>query len=71
MLRIKQIVNDGMLDTYKFAGNDTQAIVEFIDANKKKLRELSLRTVLKVADLYKSFPNSWEAMASVTVMKSL
>ena len=71
MLRIKQIVNDGMLDTYKFAGNDTQAIVEFIDTNKKKLRELSLRTVLKVADLYKSFPNTWEAMASVTVMKSL
>ncbi len=71
MLRIKQIVNDGMLDTYKFAGNDTQAIVEFIDNNKKKLRELSLRTVLKVADLYKSFPNSWEAMAGVTVMKSL
>jgi hypothetical protein len=33
------------------------------------MRELSLRTVLKVADLRKSFPNNWQAMAEVTVMK--
>lgn len=70
MLRIKQIVNDGMLEPYKFGLHDTDTIVAFIDANKKRLRELSLRTVLKVADLYKSFPAQWEAMASVTVMKN-
>ena len=37
--------------------------------NKKKLRELSLRTVLKVADLAKAFPTKWEAMAENTVMR--
>ncbi len=70
VLRIKQIVADGMLECYKFTQTDNDIIVNFIDANKKRLRELSLRTVLKIADLYKSFPSQWEAMASVTVMKN-
>ena len=69
MLRIKQIVGDGMLDEYKLDETTTQDIVDFIDSNKKRLRELSLRTVLKVADLAKAFPTKWEAMAENTVMK--
>ena len=69
MLRIKQIVADGMLDSYKFDEDTHEEIVDFIDINKKRLRELSLRTVLKVADLAKAFPSKWEAMAENTVMK--
>jgi hypothetical protein len=68
MLRIKQITNDGMLDSYKLEPEVVQDIVDFIDINKTKLRELSLRTVLKVADLAKAFPTKWEAMAENTVM---
>ena len=68
MLRIKQITNDGMLDSYKLEDEVVQDIVDFIDINKTKLRELSLRTVLKVADLAKAFPTKWEAMAENTVM---
>ena len=69
MLRIKQITNDGMLDEYALGDDTVQEIVDFVDINKKRLRELSLRTVLKVADLAKAFPNKWEAMAENTVMK--
>ena len=69
MLRIKQITRDGMLNEYKFADEVVQEIVDFVDINKKRLRELSLRTVLKVADLAKAFPDKWEAMAENTVMK--
>ena len=69
MLRIKQITNDGMLNEYKFADEVVQEIIDFVDINKKRLRELSLRTVLKVADLAKAFPKRWEAMAENTVMK--
>ncbi|MGY8864436.1 MAG: ATP-binding protein [Methylophagaceae bacterium] len=68
MLRIKQITNDGMLDSYKLSEEVVQEIIDFIDVNKTKLRELSLRTVLKVADLAKAFPTKWEAMAENTVM---
>ena len=69
MLRIKQIVGDGMLTEYKFAEEVHEEIIDFIDINKKRLRELSLRTVLKVADLAKAFPTKWEAMAENTVMR--
>ena len=69
LLRIKQITKDGMLDTYALEDGVEQEIVDFIDINKGRLRELSLRTVLKVADLAKAFPKKWEAMAENTVMR--
>ncbi len=69
ILRIKQIVNDGMLDSYEFEPIVRDEIVEFIVTNADKLRELSLRMVLKVADLRKSFPRNWTAMAKTTCMK--
>ena len=69
MLRIKQIVRDGMLAEYQFTEEQHQDFVDFIDVNKSKLRELSLRTVLKVADLAKAFPDRWEAMAESTVLQ--
>jgi len=69
MLRIKQIVGDGMLNEYGFSEDKHNEIVDFIDINKNRLRELSLRTVLKVADLAKAFPDKWEAMAENTVIR--
>ena len=69
MLRIKQITKDGMLNDYDLGEHVVDEIVDFMETNKTKLRELSLRTVLKVADLAKAFPQKWEAMAENTVMK--
>ena len=68
-LRIKQIVEDGMLDTYEFNEYERDEVVDFVMDNRSKMRELSLRTVLKVADLRKSFASNWKAMAEVTIMK--
>jgi len=70
MLRIKQIVRDGMLDEYALSAERKDEVVEFIDENKARLRELSLRTVLKIADLAVSFPSDWRDYASTTVMKA-
>jgi hypothetical protein len=69
MLRIKQITKDGMLDDYALGEHVVDEIVDYMESNKTKLRELSLRTVLKIADLAKAFPQKWEAMAENTVMK--
>jgi hypothetical protein len=69
ILRIKQIVGDGMLDVYEFEPIQKDEVVEFIDQNKDKLRELSLRMVLKIADLRKSFPSNWQAYAKTTCMR--
>ena len=70
ILRIKQVITEcGMLDDYEFSDEAKAELVEFVDTNKKKLRELSLRTVLKIADLRKSMPSNWQAVAEVTCMR--
>jgi hypothetical protein len=70
ILRIKQVVNEaGMLDHLDFEPIQKDEVVDFIEKNQNQLRELSLRMVLKVADLRKSFPNSWMAMAKTTCMR--
>jgi hypothetical protein len=70
ILRIKQVVNDNdMLARFDFDQIQKDEIVEFVVANQDKLRELSLRMVLKLADLRKSFPKTWTAMAKTTCMK--
>ena len=69
LLRIKQIVEQGMLDRYEFGAIQKDEVVEFITTNQDKLRELSLRMVLKIADLRKSFPNNWQSMARTTCMR--
>jgi len=71
ILRIRQIVNDGMLDVYDFNEPEIakDEIIAFVDANATRLRELSLRMVLKLADLRMSFPSNWKAMATTTCMR--
>ena len=69
MLRIKQIVNDGMLSDYKFDDVVKDELIQFVDDHKTTMRELSLRIVLKLADLRKSFPLNWQAMAKTTLLR--
>jgi hypothetical protein len=69
ILRIKQIVNDGMLASYNFEDGAVNELVAYVETNAKRLRELSLRMVLKLADLKKSFPTRWQATADMTCMR--
>lgn len=70
ILRIKQIVGDGMLDDRDNLDQIAKdEVVNFINENQSKLRELSLRMVLKIADLRESFPTNWRAMAQTTCMR--
>jgi len=69
MLRIRQIVRDGMLNSYEFEAGVSEEIVDFMFANLARLRELSLRTVQKIADLRKTMPDRWQRVAQISVMK--
>ena len=70
LLRIRQVVREaGMLDRFDFDDPVKAEIVKFVEDNADRLRELSLRMVLKIADLRKSFPKTWTAMAKTTCMK--
>ena len=70
ILRIKQVIQQGkMLERFDFEECQKDELIEFVETNQLKLRELSLRMVLKLADLRKGFPNNWQAMAKTTCMK--
>ena len=69
VLRIKQITEDGMLETYDFENNEKTEIVDYIVENRAKMRELSLRTVLKLADLRKMSAGTWKKIAEVTIIR--
>ena len=69
LLRIQQIVKDGMLNSYALPDETKQQVVQYIWDHKRRLREVSLRTVLKIADLAKAFPEQWQDMATSTVLK--
>jgi hypothetical protein len=71
ILRIRQIAKDGELFAeYDFEQCVQDEIIDFMTENKNRFREMSLRMAIKIADLRKSFPLKWKAMAEVTCMKS-
>lgn len=69
MLRIKQICRVGMLEKYHMPADVEQDLIQFIIDNKHRLREISLRMVLKIADLWKMKPDGYKALAENTCMK--
>ena len=71
LLRIQQVVTEcGMLDDYDLDDAAKSEVVDFISAHSARMRELSLRMVLKVADIRASMPNKWQAVAEVTCMRN-
>ena len=71
MLRIKQVHRDadgGLFADYDFTQEQTDEIMSFIETNHAKLREVSLRMCLKIADLVKISAN-WRELAKATCMK--
>jgi hypothetical protein len=67
-LRIHQVVGDGMLDRYDFGDTGNLEILKFMQDHAMNLREISLRMVIKVANLRRAFPNGWQKMARTTCM---
>ena len=71
LLRIKQVIRDcDMLADYELEPWAKMEVVDFIEANAKRMRELSLRMVLKVADIRVSMPANWKAVVEVTCMRN-
>jgi len=69
LLRIKQIVRDGMLTPYLFTEEEEAAVLAFVLDNAEYLREVSLRMVKKIADFVKADPKGWHEMAEATCLQ--
>jgi hypothetical protein len=70
IIRIKQVVEAGMLRDMGLAPEQEFELLEYIDENAGKLRELTLRCVSKLANLYISNQKNWKKIAAVTCMRS-
>ena len=71
LLRIKQVVRDAdMLGAYELDDQSKTEVVQFIMDNARCMRELSLRMVLKVADIRVAMPDKWQAVVEVTCMRN-
>lgn len=68
LLRIRQVVRDGMLKPYEFNGIQESQVLSFVTDNAEYLREISLRMTKKVADFVKTDPKGWYAMAEATCL---
>lgn len=70
VVRIKQVVfGKGMLSREGFTDLEALEIVDFVEDNTEKLRELSLRMVVKLAGLFRMNKKSWKDLAAVTCMR--
>jgi len=70
-LRIKQIYRKGELFAdYDFTEEQGDEVIEFMEQNQGRLREMSLRMALKIADLTKVSDTNWKALAATTCMKN-
>jgi hypothetical protein len=73
MLRIKQVHRDadgGVFKDYDFEQSTQDEILDFMWENHGKLRELSLRMCLKIADLVKISPTNWKNLSRTTCMRT-
>jgi hypothetical protein len=70
-LRIKQIYRKGELFAdYDFSQEQGDMVIEFMEQNQTRLREMSLRMALKIADLTRVSESNWRALAATTCMKN-
>lgn len=70
-LRIKQIARTGGLFTeYGLDKHQENELLDFMKTNETRLREMSLRMAIKLADLRRMSPNRWQGIAENTCMKS-
>lgn len=72
MIRVKQVHRDadgGLFADYYFENGEAEQILDFMWDNNTKLREVSIRCALKIADLVKISPKNWQNLAKNTVMR--
>ena len=68
--KLTETATGGLFAGYKFENNEGQEIFDFMEVNAHKLREVSMRMALKIADLFKvTGVNDWRTLAESTCMK--
>lgn len=71
LTRIKQVVNGtSMLDIHGIDNTQKGMMMDWMEDNYENLRELSLRSILKLAAFMKGDPNGWMDIAEATMVRN-
>jgi hypothetical protein len=66
---IKIKMADGLLESKDFTTDEQHEIMDFIEENIDKMRDMSLRMVEKVASLYRIEPDQWQTLVRGVMFK--
>lgn len=69
LLRIRQVVDAGLLNKYNLNAAEVDMLMDFVSVNFNFLREHSLRIVTKIADIYKTNPGNWVPFVEQTCLR--
>ena len=70
MVRIKMVMKQGLLSDRGLDPVGQKDVIDFIETNQDKLRELSLRMALKIASIRHKGGANWQKVARVTCCKN-
>lgn len=69
IVRIKQVIEDGLLEEIGLTKEQTNEVIDFLDKNSEKMRKLNLREVLKIAIYRKNFQDKWRSYARIVTCR--
>lgn len=70
LIRVKQVIEETtMLDIHGIDATQKKLMMDWLEDNFTNLRELSLRTILKLASFMKGDPTEWQETAEVTMLR--
>ena len=70
MIRIKQVIrNSDIISSHGLTEEQGDEMMDWLEKYRDNLRDLSLRTILKLASFIKGNPNNWTPMARATMVK--
>lgn len=64
LVRIRQVIGEGMLDGMQ--QNEQDDVIEYIEEKYMKLREISIRTAIKIATVRRNNPKNWRRICDLT-----
>lgn len=70
LIRIRQVMKMGLLDKFKLDAQGEKDVMDFIETNMERLRELSLRIAIKIGALRQKGDQKWYKRAIVTCCKN-
>lgn len=71
LVRIKQVIDSGMLRDIGCNALQEAATMQFLESKADTLRDISLRTAIRVAELVKSGAANWQDLASIALCKNV